>query len=66
MPKLKTHKGLKKRSSVTKKGKIKHYKAGRRHILTKKGTKRKRKLGKGTYVSKTMQQEMKRLLPYSM
>ena len=33
MPKLKTHKGAKKRFRVTKKGKVLHKQAGKRHLL---------------------------------
>lgn len=45
MPKMKTHKGAKKRIKVTGSGKfvIKH--SGKRHILTKKAHKRKKHLG---------------------
>lgn len=42
MPKLKTHKGMKKRFKVTANGKIKHRKAFRGHILSSKSSKRKR------------------------
>jgi large subunit ribosomal protein L35 len=44
MPKMKTHKGAKKRFSVTGKGKIRRLKANKSHILTKKDAKRKRRL----------------------
>ena len=36
MPKIKTHRGAAKRFSLTKGGKVKRAKAGRRHILNKK------------------------------
>ena len=42
--KMKTHKGAKKRFKVTASGKIKRFKAYKSHILTKKTSKRKRKL----------------------
>ena len=42
MPKQKTHKGAAKRFSVTKNGLVKHQKAFKGHILTKKSAKRKR------------------------
>ena len=45
MPKSKTKSGAKKRFQVTGSGKIKRKKAFKRHILTKKETKRKRGLG---------------------
>ncbi len=44
MPKQKTHKGAKKRFSVTGKGKVRRLKAYKSHILTKKTSKRKRQL----------------------
>ncbi len=44
MPKQKTHKGMKKRFTVTAKGKAKHRKAFRGHILGKKSGSRKRHL----------------------
>ena len=44
MPKMKTHKGAKKRFSVTSKGKVRRLKAYKSHILTKKTSKRKRNL----------------------
>jgi|UniRef100_A0A7C4LM93 large subunit ribosomal protein L35 len=44
MPKLKTHKGMKKRFTVTATGKAKHRCAFRGHILSSKSSKRKRHL----------------------
>jgi large subunit ribosomal protein L35 len=44
MPKLKTHKGAKKRFKLTASGKIKRGHAFKSHILTKKTSKRKRRL----------------------
>lgn len=44
MPKQKTHKGMMKRFKVTAKGKVKHRKAFRGHILGKKSGSRKRHL----------------------
>lgn len=64
MPKLKTKKGAKKRFKLTKTGKIKRSKEGKRHILTKKTRKRKRALSKSTTVDKTFQKKIKALLPY--
>lgn len=65
MPKIKTHSGAKKRFKVTKSGRIKHANAGRRHILNKKSTKRKRALRKAGYVDETNIAQVKRLLPYA-
>jgi large subunit ribosomal protein L35 len=48
MPKMKTHKGAAKRFSLTGTGKVKRNKAFKSHILTKKTSKRKRNLRRGT------------------
>ena len=53
MPKLKTHSGAKKRFNLTKNGKVKRARAFKSHILTKKDTKRTRRLRKNTYADKT-------------
>jgi large subunit ribosomal protein L35 len=65
MPKLKTKKGVKKRFKVTKKGKIKRHHSGCSHILTKKSSKRKRKLRHDDLVNKVDKKKVKKLLPYS-
>jgi len=64
MGKMKSHSGASKRFKVTGKGKIKRKKAYKRHILTKKSSKRKRNLGKSTLVDKTNEKAIKKLLPY--
>lgn len=64
MPKLKTHSGAKKRFNKTKTGKIKIAKAFRRHILTKKTTKRTRRLRQGGYADVTKQKTIEKLIPY--
>jgi len=51
MPKMKTHKGAKKRFSITGTGKVKRMKAFKSHILTKKSSKRKRKLRQSTLIA---------------
>jgi large subunit ribosomal protein L35 len=51
MPKQKTKRAAMKRFKITGSGKIKRAKANKRHILTKKSTKRKSKLGKAGLVS---------------
>jgi large subunit ribosomal protein L35 len=48
MPKMKSHRGARKRFKVTGSGKIKRFKAFKSHILTKKTSKRKRRLRQGT------------------
>ena len=63
MPKMKTHKGAKKRFSVTSKGKVRRMKAYKSHILTKKTPKRKRNLRRaGLIATKGDIKRMKRLL----
>lgn len=64
MPKIKTHRGAAKRFSLTKNGKIKRAKAYKSHILTKKSSKRKRNLRKGTYVVAAEAKNIKKLIPY--
>ena len=64
MPKLKTHRGAKKRFKVTGKGKIVHSKAYKSHILTKKSAKRKRTLGKKGLIDPTDKGRVKNMLPY--
>jgi large subunit ribosomal protein L35 len=49
MPKMKTHKGSKKRFRVTAKGKLKRRQAGKKHLLSSKTGKRKRHL-RGTII----------------
>lgn len=46
MPKQKTHKGTKKRFRTTKNGKVKRWKAGVRHLLSGKSSRRRRQLRK--------------------
>jgi large subunit ribosomal protein L35 len=64
MPKLKSHSGAKKRFSLTSSGKVKRAHANKRHILTKKNTKRKRGLRQGTYADETNVSAIKRMIPY--
>lgn len=65
MPKMKTKTSAAKRFSVTANGKIKYKKMNLRHILTKKSSKRKRKLRRPGYVAAGPVHEIKkRLLPY--
>lgn len=65
MPKIKTHRGAAKRFSLTGTGKVKRAKAFKSHILTKKSTKRKRKLRKTAYADATNVMAVKKLLPYA-
>lgn len=63
MPKMKSHKGAKKRFKVTGTGKVRRYKAFKSHILTKKTSKRKRRLRQAGIVATTGDtKRVKRLL----
>ena len=62
--KLKTHSGAKKRFKLTKNGKIKRGHAFRSHILTKKPTKRTRRLRQGGYADKTTASTIRKMIPY--
>jgi len=64
MPKMKTHSGSKKRFQLTATGKVKRKHEGHSHILSKKDTKRKRRLRAATYVSTTQEKTVKNLIPY--
>lgn len=63
MPKMKTHSGASKRFKKLKSGLIKMTRAGRRHLLTKKSSARKRSLRHSTYVDKTNQAAISAMLP---
>jgi len=52
MPKMKSNRGAAKRFRVTASGKIKRHSSHHSHILTKKSSKRKRKLRQESQVSK--------------
>lgn len=62
MPKVKTNSSAKKRFKVTGTGKITFQKAFKRHILTKKSTKRKRNMRKAGVVAPANQDFVMRLL----
>ena len=64
MPKMKTSRSAAKRFKMTGTGKIVRNKAYKRHILTKKSTKRKRNLRKDTILDETNEKNMKKILPY--
>jgi large subunit ribosomal protein L35 len=50
MPKMKSHKGARKRFKITGSGKVKRMRAFKSHILTKKSPKRKRHLRRATTI----------------
>ncbi|HUP51909.1 MAG TPA: 50S ribosomal protein L35 [Longimicrobiales bacterium] len=64
MPKMKTHRGAAKRLKKTGTGKLKRMRANKSHILTKKTTKRKRRLRKPDIVAKGDAKRLNKLLPY--
>ena len=64
MPKMKTSRSAAKRFKLTATGKLKRNKANKRHILTKKSTKRKRNLRQAAITDATNVQNMKKILPY--
>lgn len=64
MPKLKTHSGSKKRFNLTKTGKVKRAKAYKSHILTKKDSKRGRRLRAGGYADVTNLSTIRKMIPY--
>ncbi|MFP4016373.1 MAG: 50S ribosomal protein L35 [Halanaerobiales bacterium] len=64
MPKIKSHKGIKKRVKKTATGKLKRSKAFHSHILTKKSGSKKRDLRQADLIDKTYEKRYKQLLPY--
>jgi len=64
MPKMKTHKGTKKRVKKTGRGKYKRYKAYKGHKLTSKSSKRKRRLSRAVTTHPADKQKFKVALPY--
>jgi large subunit ribosomal protein L35 len=65
MPKMKSKSGAKKRFSTTATGKFRRSKKGKRHILTKKSSKRKRRLTGTTLVHATQEHQIRAMLPYA-
>ncbi|MFB6264980.1 MAG: 50S ribosomal protein L35 [Bradymonadaceae bacterium] len=64
MPKMKTRKAAAARFKKSSSGKVKHRKACRNHLLTKKQKKRKRQLKKDGYLEKEDAKRVDELLPY--
>jgi len=64
MPKLKTNRGAAKRFSRTGSGGFKRNQSHRRHILTKKSTKRKRQLRSPSLVADVDTRMVNRMLPF--
>ena len=65
MPKMKSKRGAAKRFRVRGSGSIKRGGAYKRHILTKKSTKRKRQLRRQNAVDSTNTRAIRAMLPYS-
>ena len=63
MPKMKSNRGAAKRFRVTGSGRIKRKRAFHSHILTKKDTKRKRRLRDGTLVDRADEKAVRQMLP---
>jgi len=64
MPKIKTNRGAAKRFSLTASGSFKRNASHRRHILTKKSTKRKRQLRAGHLLTQSDVRAARRMMPY--
>ena len=64
MPKMKTKRAAAKRFKLSGSGKLMRFKANKRHILTKKTTKRKRNLRKPIQADETNVKTMKKVMPY--
>ena len=62
MPKQKTHRGARKRLKITSSGKVKRWKAGRRHLLECKTTKQLRNLRKGAMCAPVDAKKIRKLL----
>ena len=64
MPKMKTKRAAAKRYKLTATGKVRYKKQNLRHILTKKNSKRKRRLRQPAILSSVETDRAKKLLPY--
>jgi large subunit ribosomal protein L35 len=62
MPKMKTHKGLKKRVKITASGKVKAHKSFTGHLMSGKSSKRRRRLGKPLIIADVYANVMKEML----
>jgi len=63
MPKMKTHRGAAKRFKRTGTGKLVRSQGNKQHILTKKSSKRKRRLRKRALVSASDTKRLQQMLP---
>jgi len=62
VPKMKSHRGAKKRFKLTAKGHVKRSHSLANHILTKKTQKRKRNLRKQVLVHESMEKAVRRMI----
>jgi len=62
MPKMKPHKGVRKRVKVTKSGKIKRGQAWHKHLMTHKSSNRRRRLKRAVIAGRAEQRRLARLL----
>lgn len=62
MPKMKTHRGAAKRFKITASGKVRRNHSMKSHILTKKTTKRKRRLRQSTEVAGKFARHVKNMI----
>ena len=65
MPKLKSHSGAKKRFSKAASGRVKHKRAGKRHLLAPMSAKRSRFLSGTNFLNKTEAKIISKYLPYA-
>jgi len=64
MPKLKTHKGAKRRFHITGTGKVMHRKGSISHLRMRKSKRAKGQIAKNQMAADPMQKRVHRLLPY--
>lgn len=64
MPKMKSNRAAARRFSFTASGLVKYAKANKRHILTKKSAKRKRRLAQNSTLGDCDSGHIRKLLPY--
>ena len=62
MPKMKRHKGLAKRMKVTGSGKVRRHKCGRRHLLSHKTAKHRRRLREMAIVTGAVGRKIKQAI----
>ena len=65
MPKIKTVKGVKERIKVTGTGKLVGFRAGRRHLLSHRSAKLKRKMRRSLVLSPSDTKKIRALIPYA-